>query len=72
MTIGNQPGACGLNRRIALKVLRPPAQPEAAEDFRRRFEAEAESLAKLAHPNIVNEVKYLNTNCQTQARGKHH
>jgi serine/threonine-protein kinase len=41
-----------LRRRVAVKVLRE--QYAADEDFVRRFYQEAESAAKLSHPNIVN------------------
>ncbi len=41
-----------LRRRVAIKVLR--AQYASDEEFVRRFYQEAESAAKLSHPNIVN------------------
>lgn len=41
-----------LRRRVAVKVLR--AQYAADEEFVRRFYQEAESAAKLNHPNVVN------------------
>jgi beta-lactam-binding protein with PASTA domain/tRNA A-37 threonylcarbamoyl transferase component Bud32 len=41
-----------LRRRVAVKVLRP--QYAADAEFVRRFYHEAESAAKLTHPNIVN------------------
>lgn len=41
-----------LRRRVAIKVLRE--QYAADEEFVRRFYQEAESAAKLTHPNIVN------------------
>ena len=41
-----------LRRRVAIKVLRP--QYAADDEFVRRFYQEAESAAKLSHPNIVN------------------
>ena len=41
-----------LRRRVAIKVLRE--QFAADEDFVRRFYYEAQSAAKLSHPNIVN------------------
>lgn len=41
-----------LRRRVAIKVLR--AQYAADEEFVRRFYQEAESAARLSHPNIVN------------------
>jgi serine/threonine protein kinase len=41
-----------LRRRVAVKVLRP--QYASDEEFVRRFYHEAESAAKLSHPNIVN------------------
>ena len=41
-----------LRRRVAIKVLRE--QYAADDEFVRRFYQEAESAAKLSHPNIVN------------------
>jgi beta-lactam-binding protein with PASTA domain/tRNA A-37 threonylcarbamoyl transferase component Bud32 len=41
-----------LRRRVAIKVLHP--QYASDEEFVRRFYQEAESAAKLSHPNIVN------------------
>ncbi|MGZ3540797.1 MAG: Stk1 family PASTA domain-containing Ser/Thr kinase [Vulcanimicrobiaceae bacterium] len=41
-----------LRRRVAIKVLRP--QYASDDEFVRRFYQEAESAAKLNHPNIVN------------------
>src|SRR5580700_1594535 len=41
-----------LRRRVAVKVLRP--QYAADDEFVRRFYQEAESAARLSHPNIVN------------------
>jgi eukaryotic-like serine/threonine-protein kinase len=41
-----------LRRRVAVKVLRP--QYAADDEFVRRFYHEAESAARLSHPNIVN------------------
>lgn len=41
-----------LRRRVAIKVLR--AQYASDQEFVRRFYQEAESAAKLSHPNIVN------------------
>src|SRR5690348_3173801 len=41
-----------LRRRVAIKVLRP--QYASDQEFVRRFYQEAESAAKLSHPNIVN------------------
>jgi Protein kinase domain len=40
-----------LNREVALKVL--PPVTESSPDARRRFEAEAQAVAALRHPNIV-------------------
>lgn len=41
-----------LRRRVAIKVLRP--QYASDQEFVRRFYQEAESAARLSHPNIVN------------------
>ncbi|MDQ2866497.1 MAG: Stk1 family PASTA domain-containing Ser/Thr kinase [Candidatus Eremiobacteraeota bacterium] len=41
-----------LRRRVAVKVLRPQYASDA--EFVRRFYQEAESVARLSHPNIVN------------------
>jgi serine/threonine-protein kinase len=41
-----------LRRRVAIKVLRP--QYASDEEFVRRFYQEAQSAARLSHPNIVN------------------
>ena len=41
-----------LRRRVAIKVLRPDYASD--QEFVRRFYQEAESAAKLSHPNIVN------------------
>ena len=41
-----------LKREVALKVMRPIISDE--ENVVRRFEQEAEIIAKLYHPNIVN------------------
>ena len=41
----------GLDREVAIKVL--SAGPWAAPDFVRRFRAEAQSAARMQHPNIV-------------------
>ncbi|HEV3152857.1 MAG TPA: Stk1 family PASTA domain-containing Ser/Thr kinase [Candidatus Baltobacteraceae bacterium] len=41
-----------LRRRVAIKVLRPHYASD--EEFVRRFYQEAESAARLSHPNIVN------------------
>ena len=41
----------GLNRLVALKVL--PGAAFASEEFRRRFQREAETAARLSHPGIV-------------------
>src|ERR1051326_8559927 len=40
-----------LNRLVALKILAPEREKDAA--FARRFAVEAETLARLSHPNIV-------------------
>jgi serine/threonine protein kinase len=42
---------CSLNRVVALKMLLGGI--EADEDYRRRFQKEAELVARLSHPNIV-------------------
>ncbi|HHO52508.1 MAG TPA: serine/threonine protein kinase [Deltaproteobacteria bacterium] len=42
-----------LNRSVALKVLTPPPEADDAATFEQRFQLEAETLAQLAHPNIV-------------------
>lgn len=41
-----------LDRNVALKILRPEMSED--EDFVRRFRREAQSVASLSHPNIVN------------------
>jgi serine/threonine-protein kinase len=41
-----------LDRNVALKVLRPEMSED--EEFIRRFRREAQSVASLSHPNIVN------------------
>jgi len=41
-----------LDRYVALKILRPEMSED--EDFIRRFRREAQSVASLSHPNIVN------------------
>ncbi|MDI1446270.1 serine/threonine-protein kinase [Polyangium sp. 6x1] len=42
-----------LNRRVALKVLRAEDQGEGSEQARARLLSEAQTLARLAHPNVV-------------------
>lgn len=42
-----------LNRKIAIKILRPPPDTEQGASFHDRFRLEAETLAQLNHPNIV-------------------
>src|SRR3954464_72534 len=43
-----------LDRRIALKVLRArPGDARDREELQRRLQREAQSMAKLAHPNVV-------------------
>ncbi len=46
--LGSQPS---LGRKVAIKML--PPQLAISEEFRKRFEREAKTLARLAHPNIV-------------------
>ncbi len=41
----------GLNRRVALKVIAPHLIRD--DDFRRRFEQEAQSAAAIDHPNVI-------------------
>lgn len=41
-----------LNRRVAVKVLRPEFVDD--QDFLKKFKREAEAVASLSHPNIVN------------------
>ncbi|MEN0067961.1 MAG: serine/threonine-protein kinase, partial [Myxococcota bacterium] len=43
----------GLERTVALKILRPSTHADDAEAFEKRFQREAETLAKFDHPNIV-------------------
>ncbi|WP_170320033.1 serine/threonine-protein kinase [Polyangium spumosum] len=42
-----------LNRRVALKVLRAEGHGEGSEEARARLLSEAQTLARLAHPNVV-------------------
>jgi eukaryotic-like serine/threonine-protein kinase len=44
-----------LERRVALKVLKPPRNrdPVSRAEFRERFAAEAKTIARLRHPDIV-------------------
>jgi eukaryotic-like serine/threonine-protein kinase len=42
-----------LDRRVAIKVLRPDAGTEPVERLRSRLLREARSLARLAHPNVI-------------------
>ncbi len=42
-----------LNRQVAIKILTPPTDPEAVQDFQTRFHLEAKTLASFDHPNIV-------------------
>ena len=42
-----------LDRRVAVKLLRPDATFPDAETARRRLVAEAQALARLSHPNVV-------------------
>ncbi|HMV70041.1 MAG TPA: serine/threonine-protein kinase, partial [Myxococcota bacterium] len=43
----------GLGRRVALKLMQSQGDPAADADLRRRVKLEAETLARLAHPNVV-------------------
>lgn len=45
-----------LNREVALKVFRP--RPDAQDTFLRRFEREAQVVARLEHPNILLVYEY--------------
>ena len=45
-----------LGRYVALKVMRPAAEPQPA--LLRRFELEARALARLSHPAIVRVLDY--------------
>src|SRR5262245_23391458 len=42
-----------LNRRVALKLLRPELAAGSAADAQARLLREAQALAQLAHPNVV-------------------
>jgi tetratricopeptide (TPR) repeat protein len=42
-----------LERKIALKVIRPDADGEVADEFRKRLLTEAQAQARLSHPNVV-------------------
>ncbi|MCY2939535.1 MAG: serine/threonine-protein kinase, partial [Planctomycetota bacterium] len=44
-----------LNRVVALKVIRPDrmTDPDYAEQFRQRFQVEAEKMAAVSHPHVV-------------------
>src|SRR5215831_9034828 len=42
-----------LDRKVALKVLRPDRARRSSEYARTRFLREAQALARLAHPNVV-------------------
>jgi eukaryotic-like serine/threonine-protein kinase len=42
-----------LDRRIALKVVRPHRDPTRNEIHRRRMESEARAMAKVSHPNVA-------------------
>jgi tetratricopeptide (TPR) repeat protein len=44
-----------LNRVVALKVIRPDrvTDPDHAEQFRQRFQVEAEKMAAVSHPHVV-------------------
>ncbi|WP_419192206.1 protein kinase domain-containing protein [Engelhardtia mirabilis] len=41
------------DRPVAIKVLLPPSDPSRASEWRQRFEAEARTMAKLQHDNIL-------------------
>ena len=45
-----------LSRNVAVKVL--PAHLSANPDFKQRFEREAQAIAALEHPHIVDYVSY--------------
>lgn len=47
-----------LRRRVALKILHPPPDPEETGNYAKRFQLEAETLATLDHPNIVTLYDY--------------
>jgi tetratricopeptide (TPR) repeat protein len=42
-----------LNRRVAIKLLHPQADPEVQADGAARLLREAQAMARLAHPNVV-------------------
>lgn len=42
-----------LDRKVALKLLRPDRTGAAAEDHRVRLQREAQAIARLSHPNVV-------------------
>lgn len=42
-----------LDRKVALKLLRPDRTGAAAEEHRRRLQREAQAIARLSHPNVV-------------------
>lgn len=48
----------GLGRQVAVKVLDLEAELASGLDFARRFEREAETLARLKHPNIVRVIDF--------------
>lgn len=48
----------GLGRQVAVKVLDLEAELASGLDFARRFEREAETLARLKHPNTVRVIDY--------------
>lgn len=44
----------GMDREVALKILRPKIEPQASSDSKQRFLREVRVIAQLRHPNTVN------------------
>lgn len=44
----------GMDREVALKILRPKMEPQASSDSKQRFLREVRVIAQLRHPNTVN------------------